>query len=60
MVNLVKSLKIAITILYLTPMFYFAIKSFYTYFILPEINDYAAMHCFAELRGYAVINLNLR
>ena len=46
------------TILFLTSMFYFTIKSVLTYFILPLINDYAAMHCNADLLCYAVLNVD--
>ena len=47
-------------ILFLNSTFYFAIKSIRTSFILPLMNDFAAMHCNADLRCYAVINSDSR
>ena len=46
------------TISFFTSIFYFAIKSVKTSFILPLMNGYAAMHYNADLRCYAVINVD--
>ena len=48
------------TILFLTSMVYFAIKSIQTSVILPLVNDYAAMHCIADVRFYVVLNVDSR
>ena len=48
------------TVLFLTSMFYFDIISVGTSFILPLMNDYAAVHYNADLRCNAVINVDSR